>query len=58
MREIYAWQHAYTNGAKDFSKSREREPTISETFVRLNILKYKRAEQSDQQGDVIKLALS
>ena len=33
--------------AKDFSSSREREPSIS--FVRLNLLNYKRAEQSDQE---------
>ena len=34
--------------AKDFSRSREREPSISGTFVRLNVLDYKRAEQSDR----------
>ena len=31
------------------SRSRESEPFISETFVRLNVLDYKRAEQSDQE---------
>ena len=30
----------------DFSRSREREPPISGTFVRLNVLEYKRAEQT------------
>ena len=44
--------------AKDFSKSREREPSISGTFVRLNVLDYKRAEQSDQRGEVVETALS
>ena len=34
--------------AKDFSRSREQEPSISGRFVRLNVLDYKRAEQSDQ----------
>ena len=33
--------------AKDFSRSREREPSISGTFVRLNVLDYKRTEQID-----------
>ena len=33
--------------AKDFSRSREREPSISLKFVKLNVLHYKRAEQSD-----------
>ena len=35
--------------AKDFSRSREREHSISGTFVRLNVLDYKRAEQSDHK---------
>ena len=34
---------------KDLSRSQEREPSISETFVRLNVLDYKRAEQSDHE---------
>ena len=34
--------------AKEFSRSREREPSISSMFVRLNVLDYKRAEQNDQ----------
>ena len=34
--------------AKAFSRSGEREAFISGTFVRLNVLNYKRAEQSDQ----------
>ena len=46
MRERYVWQHAV---AKDFSRSRERETSISGTFVRLNVVDYKRAEQSDHQ---------
>ena len=35
--------------ARDFLRSREREPFISGTFVRLNVLDYKRAEQSDHE---------
>ena len=35
--------------AKDFSRSREWEPSISGTFVRLNVLDYKRAEHSDHE---------
>ena len=35
--------------AKDFSRSREWEPSITEAFVRLNVLDYKRAELSDQE---------
>ena len=34
--------------AKDSSRSREREPSIARTCVRLNVLDYKKAEQSDQ----------
>ena len=45
--------------AKDFSRRREREPYISEIFVRLNVFDYKRAEQSDQEirsnSDIIEL---
>ena len=37
--------------------SREREPSISATFVRLNVLDYKRAEQSDHKKDVVETAL-
>ena len=36
--------------AKDFSRSRKREPSISGTFDRLNLLDYKRAEQSYHEG--------
>ena len=32
----------------DVSRNREREPSNSETFVRLNVLDYKWAEQSDR----------
>ena len=35
--------------AKDFSRIREREHSISGTFVRLNVFDYKKAEQSDQE---------
>ena len=35
--------------AKDFSRSREREHSISGMFVKLNMLDYKRAEQSDSE---------
>ena len=35
---------------KDFSRSRECENSISETFVRLNMLDYKKAEQSDHKN--------
>ena len=41
--------------AEDFSRSREREPSISRMFVRLNVLDYKRSEQSDQTREVIEL---
>ena len=41
--------------AKDFSRSRERQPSISGTFVRLNTLDYKR-EQSDHEREVIEAA--
>ena len=34
---------------KDFSRSREREQSISGTFVRPNVLDNKRAEQSDHE---------
>ena len=34
--------------AKDSSRSRELEPSISGMFVRLNVLDYKRAEQIDR----------
>ena len=37
--------------AKNFSRSRERLPSISETYVRLNVLDYKRAEQSDNKEE-------
>ena len=33
--------------AKVYSSSQEREPFISGTLVRLNVLDYKRAEQSN-----------
>ena len=36
-------------GAKDFFRSLEREPSISEAFVKLNVLDYRRAEKSDQK---------
>ena len=35
---------------KDFSRSREREPSISGMFVRLNVFKCKKAEQSDRRS--------
>ena len=41
----------YKRNAKDFSRSRECEFSISGTFVRLNVLNYKRAEQSVQEGE-------
>ena len=34
--------------AVDFPRRREQVPSISGTFVRLNVLDYKRVEQSDQ----------
>ena len=43
---------------KDFFRRREREPSISETFVRLNVLDYKRAEQSDhEEAEFIQIVL-
>ena len=53
-QQQYAWEKDMHDNmyiqkvAKDSSKSRERESSISETFVRLNVLDYKKAEQSDQ----------
>ena len=44
--------------AKEFSRSREREPSISGTLFRLNVLDYERSEQSDQGGEVIGTTLS
>ena len=44
--------HANTHmqmAAKDLSRSRERETSISGTFVRLHVLNCKRAEQSDHE---------
>ena len=43
---------------KDFSRRREREPSILGTFVRLNVFDYKGAEQSDHKREVIERALS
>ena len=43
---------------KDFSRCRKLEPTISGTFAGLNVLDYKRAEQSDNKREVIETALS
>ena len=53
-----AWQQDIQTVAKDFSRSREREPSISGTFGRLNVLDYKRANQSDQRAEGIETALS
>ena len=44
--------------AKDFFRSRERETSISVTFVRLNVLDYKRTERSDHKREVVETALS
>ena len=33
--------------AIDFFRRREQKPSISRTFVRLNVLDYKKTEQSD-----------
>ena len=44
--------------ATDFSRSRERVPSNSKAFVRLNVLDYKRAEQSDHRRKLIETALS
>ena len=45
---MYDNTHIQTVG-KNFSRSRERELSISGTFVRLNVLDYKGAEQSDHE---------
>ena len=44
--------------ATDFSSSRQREPFNSGTFIRLNVLDYKRAKQNDQERQVVETALS
>ena len=42
---------------KDFPRNREHKPSISRTIVRLNVLDYKRAEQSDPMREVVDTAL-
>ena len=49
---------AYKNRRKDFSKSREREPSISGMFLRLNVLSSKSAEQSDRDVEIVETASS
>ena len=44
--------------ATDISRSRERKHFNSGTFVRLNVLDYKRAEQSDPEREMFEIALS
>ena len=44
--------------AKGFSRRREREPSTSGTFIKLNVLDYKRAEQSHQGREVVETASS
>ena len=44
--------------ATDFSRSQERKPSNSRTSVRLNVLDHKRAEQSDQEGEVVEITSS
>ena len=44
--------------ATDFSRSRKREPSSSGTFDRLNVLDYKRAEQSGRVREVVETASS
>ena len=53
MKKRHAWQYVIQTVAKDLSKSRERELSISGTFVRLNVLDYKSAKQSDQRTVVV-----
>ena len=49
MGKGHAWQQVIQTVSGDFSKGREREPSISRAFVGLDVLDYKRAEQSDQR---------
>ena len=44
--------------ATDFSRSRQREPFNSGTFVGLNVLNYKRDEQSGHRRELVETALS
>ena len=44
--------------ATDFSRNREREPSNLGTFVRLNVLDYKRGEQVIKEAEVVEAALS
>ena len=44
--------------ATDFSRSRESEHSNSGMFIRLNVVDYKRAEQSDQGREVVEIASS
>ena len=56
MKITQIWQHVIQTVAKDFYRSREHEPSISGTFVRLNVCDYKRAEQSDHDSEVVEPA--
>ena len=44
--------------AKEFSRRREREPSISGTLFRLNVLDHERAEQGDRGGEIVGTTLS
>ena len=44
--------------AVEFSRMHEQVLSISGTFVRQNVLGYKRTRQSDQFAEVIEVALS
>ena len=58
ISERHSWQQHIQTVAKDFSRGREQEPYISETFIRLNVLDYKRTEQSDRNTEVVVTASS
>ena len=52
------WTPKPTTVATDFSRIREHEPSNSGTFVTLNMLDYKRVEQSDHGREVVETAFS
>ena len=58
IRKRHTWQHSDTNGRNKLSISGESKLSNSGTFVRLNVLDYKRAKQSDQERELVETASS
>ena len=55
-KEMYENSHIQTVST-DLSRRREQKPSTSRTFVRLNVLDYKRARQSRRESVLIQSAL-